>query len=122
MKLTIDRKVWLRGEGDADDPNFDTRLLRASDGKRCCVGIYLSALGVSDEALRDEREACNLGMKQVPKAARWLVRDGDGCTDNSQAGMDLYDINDSKEHRGAIRERKVAKAFAVHGVEVEFVG
>ena len=41
MKLTIDRNVWLRGEG-----NGVSFLLREVDRKMCCVGIYLKACGI----------------------------------------------------------------------------
>jgi hypothetical protein len=37
MKLTVDRKTWLRGEGDRV-----SRLLRPSDGQMCCLGFWLA--------------------------------------------------------------------------------
>src|SRR5258705_13829674 len=46
--LVIDRRKWLRG-GDLD--GLTSVLLRPSDGKMCCMGIYGRALGVPRKKL-----------------------------------------------------------------------
>lgn len=130
FKLRIDREVWARGGRSAN-----CLLSRSQDfgGKRrqCCVGIYLSALGVPDDVLRGHGAADEFGVNQMlPESALWL---GQGMcrTDSAQR---LYTVNDrsvglpirysedpileSEEHR----ERLVADEFALHGVDVEFVG
>lgn len=121
MKLIIDRRIWLRGEGDADDNPADPAcLLRESDGKRCCVGIYLRALGVPDSELKGVREA--QGVRGLPADAHWLVDSHEHrMIQNSQAGLDLYDLNDAKRPGGVVREARIRKKFAEHGVEVRFV-
>lgn len=41
MQLTIKRSKWLRGEGSPE-----SRLLRAKDGKMCCLGFLAIALDI----------------------------------------------------------------------------
>jgi len=109
-KLTIDRAIWLRGEGF-----YISALLRGSDAKMCCVGIYLEACGVSRDVLVDVHVAED--VKDLPEEARWLrkYRDKDG------AG--LYETNDSTDYQDEhVREDRIAAAFARNGVEVEYVG
>lgn len=113
MKLIIDRKKWLRGEG-----SITSRLLRSSDEKQCCVGMYLGQLGVSRELLRDRSTPCDgLGAPiPLPVDAEWLV---DG-KDNSPAASMLYCINDPPDILEADRELDITAEFAKRGVEVKF--
>lgn len=106
MKLTIDRNIWLRGEGDQM-----SCLLRESDQKRCCVGIYLGALGIPDGALRDRKNAATIEA-ELPDSAQWLLELRIGG---------LYTINDQRMPERD-REDQIAEGFRNHGVEVEFVG
>jgi hypothetical protein len=112
MKFTIDRSKWLRGE-DAKD-GLDSYLLRPSDGKQCCVGIYLSAIGFLDDELHGRTEDTELrhhfseeSDHQVP---HWLC-----------AESEVYGINDSSALSEPERERRIAERFAAGGVTVEFV-
>ena len=109
MKLIIDRRVWLRGESMS-------ALLRVSTQTRCCVGIYLSALGVPDEALAGNPTAYEVN-KFIPESAEWLL--GERC-ENSDDANDLYGNNDYRSLDPATREQMIAAIFARHGVEVEF--
>ena len=104
-KFTIDRAVWLRGEG-----NRASKLLREADGKMCCVGMYLRACGVPDAKLRGKSEAC-------------YVHDDDIVPDwtKNNAGL-LYEANDDPHTDPATREAKIVNMFAEAGVAVEFVG
>lgn len=118
FQLTIDRAVWLRG-ADAEDGR-NSFLLRPSDGKRCCVGIYLSALGVPDELLSGESED---GGVVVPceddeyetrlhdLVPSWLA---DECF--------VYRINDDSKLSESEREVAIAERFAENGVDITFVG
>jgi len=116
MKLTIDRKVWLRGEGGAA-----SKLLRANDGKRCCVGIYLVALGVTDELLTEVSVAHGTGSLRrfVADHTPWLANTH--VTDASADANYLYSRNDDRGIEESYRERNIAAIFAKHGVEVEFI-
>lgn len=123
MKLVIDRRVWLRGEGGEG-----SYLLRESDGKRCCLGIYLKSLGVSDELLANQEYPVCIPSEFIPVEALWLVTD-DG--QNSALVDDLTYLNDgiiSERHAFGCstkteedRERRIAEHFLRMGVEVEFV-
>lgn len=46
--LTIDRNMWLRGEGGER-----SKLLRPSDGKMCCLGFDALARGLSKDDIFD---------------------------------------------------------------------
>jgi hypothetical protein len=110
MKLVIDRAKWLRGEKGY--------LLRSTDGKRCCVGIYLSSLGVPDDAMCDLGTAYAVHEKVdlLPAEAKWLV------TDEDCIACRLYEENDDRALPESSREDSIALLFAKRGVEVEFVG
>lgn len=110
-KLVIDRKVWLRGE-------TESFLLRPEDGKRCCVGIYLSGLGLTDECLADKEAAAQL-MCSVPTEAVWLIDDLRG--QNSKSAEDLYAINDEEDADESIREKQIRAEFKKRGVAVRFI-
>jgi hypothetical protein len=119
MKLTIDRNVWLRGEGPVA-----SELLRASDGKRCCVGIYLTALGVSDDRIRGKGIVGMLEAETRASVPGWLSEARSSSLASTGVPSDvtcLYDTNDFDTATAADRERIIAEIFAKHDVEVEFV-
>lgn len=119
MNLIIDRNVWLRG-----DP-CSSALLTVIGGcrRQCCVGIYLTALGLSDDALRYHGTATSV----VPAGtvAGWLVhtviRGHCEGTVGSDDAYQLYSENDRVELAEVVREQRIASVFAKHGVEVEFI-
>jgi hypothetical protein len=109
MELVIDRSKWLRGEGDK------SALLRASDGKMCCLGFYCLAVGLTENQIRNKGFPQYLYDNPLEKTeGKWLV---DG-------GMDvifLTDYNDSGALPEKVREEKLTEIFATHGVTVKFV-
>lgn len=107
-QLVIDRKIWLRGEG-----SLKSKLIRESDGKQCCVGIYLLSCGVEAKSIinRGAPKDCIL-----PTEAQWVNR-----FSHSQLTHKLYDVNDNKAMSEETRERKIAATFLECGVEVTFV-
>ncbi len=125
FKLKIDRSRWARGGGNK---NF----LLDGLGRQCCVGMYLTALGVPDDVLRGTSTADTWGVAgKIPAAGSWLNDNVECRTDDAQL---LYTVNDrtpgvvppgddpgpavdSEEHR----ERLIAEVFDRHGVDVEFV-
>lgn len=121
MKLVIDREIWLRGED-----TYNSYLLRKSDNKLCCVGIYLKALGVADKCLRGRTTVkhcveANPTMVNPDDLPEWLLHD---IGDKPTVG-DPYIANDSPcraecDHECG-RESKISEIFAAHGVEVQFV-
>lgn len=118
-KFTIDRNIWLRGEGE--DRSY---LLRPADGKMCCVGIYLAACGVPREELSSRQSACALGViagtHELPEEARWLLAHGVSGMP-SQDATQLYADNDGEWETPVEREERIRGAFARHGIVVEFV-
>lgn len=129
MKLTIDRSKWLRGK-DADE-GCNSYLLRACDSKQCCVGIYLSALGFTDDELRDKGddgdclveapsddedtldefgESWAVQLEKDPRVPEWLATESD-----------VYSINDDGKLAEDERERQIAERFRRGGVQVTFV-
>jgi hypothetical protein len=113
MKLIIDRNTWLRGVGAAN-----SYLLRPEDGKKCCIGILCSALGVSDNEMFNMRGSQRLINSELLPA--WLnPPDTYGYVVGDL--FDAYNTNDDIELTEDEREQHVAEIFARHDIEVEFV-
>ncbi|MEK6883939.1 MAG: hypothetical protein AABY22_30190, partial [Nanoarchaeota archaeon] len=100
MKLTIDRKIWLRGQRES--------ALLVKSGKMCCVGIYLNACGVSSDDLYNILDPSYL---EIPKKAKWLT-----CSSgsNSKSSIDLMNINDKIGTKLKKRETEIKKIFKKH--------
>lgn len=105
-EFTIKRSEWLRGEGRAR-----SRLLRGSDAKKCCVGIYLSACGIPDSHLLDIRAAEDVRLP----TPLWLHREWL----HQEDAFRLYEINDDQIEEQD-RELEIASIFAAHGITVTF--
>ena len=114
--VVIDRRIWLRG-----DPN--SFLLRKGDKKRCCVGIYLRAVGVADDFLIGKGTASGVSC-DLPVEAQWLLSPLLYGAVDSNAAATLYQDND--RHRASTTEEKreadIKEGFAQHGVKVVFRG
>lgn len=112
-KLVIDRKIWLRGEGKAP-----SRLVRQSDGKQCCLGIYLLACGMPHASLLNAAVPIDV-TREIPEEAHWLFSD-------DASSLMIY--NDALIREGeevavveAIREKHITELFAKHRIDVTFV-
>jgi hypothetical protein len=114
MKLIIDRKIWLRGEGA-----MKSKLLRSTDDKMCCIGIYCEALGVPKNELLDHSGSQVLDGEAIGvKLPDWIQPPaGDSEGDLFSA----YEINDDNGTRDYEREKDLTEIFARHDVEVEFI-
>ncbi len=124
-KITIDRKIWLRGkkmiDQTGDSLELASMLNRPFDGRMCCIGIYLNQCGIAKKDLLDKADPAMLtDSGDLPKQAEWLIeRDGEHITsyiDNSEVAGKLMTEND-----GAAREERIAALFAKHDVEIEFI-
>ena len=112
MDLIIDRNEWLRGEG-----GIKSFLLRESDGKRCCVGIYARALGVPDNQILN----CpwpRQGSSSVESV--WRADEADWLIPGVDQLYSLGGINDAYIDE-TDREGQIAAIFAEHGVNVSFI-
>jgi len=128
MKLIIDRSIWYRGRGSRG-----SRLLRLQDGRRCCLGIYLGALGVADEALNDTPTPDTLDVhviKNMP-AAMWLFDWAHNSDLRTVRGVSpllsllckrLLTVNDDSHIAERQREDRVQRLFATAGITVTFTG
>lgn len=102
-EFVIDRSKWLRGEGPAE-----SYLLRASDGRMCCLGIYLEACGVSPTDLRSKKSPTTcLVPKEHPVFELDLPQ--------------LVTVNDSFGYEDAERETVIAECFARREINVRFM-
>lgn len=109
MNLVIDRQIWLRGTG-----NSHSRLLR--DGKRCCLGVYLGAMGLPDLELNGiPSPAATRSAMYIPTFA-WLV-DQRG---NSKLANRLMAVNDAQGIDEETRELWITEGFRQAGITVAF--
>ena len=109
-EFTISRKMWLRGEGEVT-----SWLRRRSDGKMCCIGIYVKAMGASDDDITDIKSvACLIDAGvDVPY---WM----DGRGFDHIIGR-LYRNNDSLNLSPDERERLITEGFAANSIKVTFI-
>jgi len=114
--FVIDRSTWERGTGGA-------QLLRESDRRlQCCIGLYLTACGMPDDALLDQAQPEDVG-DEIPEGAAWLIRESlasDGWADSCAAGQ-LIEVNDDPKIEDKEREVYIADVFDQHGIRVSFV-
>ena len=97
-----------------------SRLLRAQDGKMCCLGFYMKKCGLTDEQIKGIPDPISLSQNmQIPKKAHWLI--GNGGYKNSKDAMRLMDINDNLESLEEYKEKSITKIFSKHDVQVKFI-
>lgn len=112
-KFTIDRKIWLRGEG-----TDKSKLLRSSDGKMCCLGIYLKKCGVKPTLLNNLASPRQVGIP-IPN---WLLNTRG---ENSMLVDSLMEENDRElvtEKMMNLKEREIRGLFKEAGIKVTFKG
>ncbi len=131
-EFVIDRNKWLRGEG-----GDRSRLLRKSDEKQCCVGMYFAACGVPFENIEEVSvgsELWDMWMDMGFKAEDfpdWLAEELEEQWDEIDGrprlarpksdSFRLYTENDSEHISEQERELFIASMFAKHGVKVTFI-
>jgi hypothetical protein len=108
LKLTIDRKKWLHGEGSTV-----SKLLRRSDSKMCCLGFLAKSLGASDESILDYTgPSCT---SKIPWPAP-LIHTHQGSLSDT-----MIRVNDQIGKVEEERESELITLFQSIGIEVEFV-
>jgi hypothetical protein len=120
--LVIERAKWLRGEGGSV-----SQLLRASDGKMCCLGFLGAQCGYAPDQLRGHAEPGELfGRWETADYEKnnlwpcWLLHvDEYGATDGADLPK-LIATNDDRLISDQTREADIASIFAKHGVTVIF--
>ncbi len=129
MKLIINRKSWLRGEGEEE-----SFLLRETDCKMCCLGIYLEALGAPKSALTGRASPHHVetsGAWPVLQKAPWLFREPNDehevpslsatCQSLMEDNDALVEFFQDRELEEQSREESIRNHFKRVDVEVEFV-
>jgi hypothetical protein len=111
-QLVIDRQKWLKGESPDQ-----SKLLRESDRKMCCLGFYLLSCGKVEAELLDIGEPMNL--PEIPEEAQWLLKEDARC--NSSTCIHLMQINDSKYTTEQQRELGIRDLFRSQNIEVTFI-
>ena len=118
FSFTIDRSIWLRGEGSEH-----SRLLRPHDNKMCCVGICLRALGVPDSLLLDMQVAGNVaGGSAVAADLADKITAEIAYGDHGKVTLGIYTANDSALIDDVGREEILTKRFKQIGINVAFEG
>jgi hypothetical protein len=128
LKVTVDRKWWLRGEGASG-----SALLRKSDGKMCCLGFAAKAAGcVNDEieGLTSPVKVFNNEPSEFPAELDGLLYPGttaDGGEDvdekvNSEVCCRLMGNNDDESMTEREREDAIKWEGVKIDIEFEFVG
>lgn len=131
-EFTIDRRRWLRGEGDG--------TLRDLDNHRCCIGFYAGACGYAasklyhvdtihdmlNDFLRNTKKE-NATYVDYPKALRKAFESVNENIDNSSVSegesifLELYKVNDDEDISDKEREKFIIKTFKKFGIKVKFI-
>jgi hypothetical protein len=113
--FTIDRAIWLHGEGSGN-----SYLLRPFDGKMCCLGHYLKAVGVEDEAITSVDTPSDLPFEIQKEIPSWLMG---GCRIevSPECQKLMIDNDDTTDPRGE-KEAAIIAGFKEVGIEVTFTG
>lgn len=126
MELVIKRSEWIHTKKDLNSPS---KLYRSRDGKKCCLGFYGSACGISSDAMRDlgafwVRGVCTIMDERgvytegLPGEMQWLVQGNGEPSDDAAYAMRA---NDNPFLTADEKESKIASVFAAHNVNVTFV-
>jgi hypothetical protein len=114
LDVKINRRGWLKGEGsDA------SKLLRESDGLRCCIGFAASAAGFGDHTLWDK---CTL--EEFWAGPGGFRGTGFASLDDLYDPTiyhELYETNDDRDIPDDMREEKVALLGRQVGIKFTFV-
>ncbi len=125
--FTVDRATWLHGEGGKQ-----SYLLRANDGKMCCLGFLGAACGIPSKGLLARRSPSGCTKEYTslwPEAIRNefpLGAEAGLDFDSSKVtkfGSDILMANDSQDIMTTVnREAQLTEYFAKLGIDVKFEG
>lgn len=110
-KLVIDRNWWLRNEGD--EAVQRSYLLRAHDGKMCCLGFLCLDLGVHPLDMLNiamPEAICGTSYGLIPE---WLR------SSTSEVPLHAAQINDGTKKGHS--EAAIVEIFKEWGYELEFI-
>ncbi len=113
MKFQVDRRGWLRGEG-----NVQSQLLRPSDNKKCCVGFYCLAEGFTEEQISAEPVYGGLPGRYYSNDPFSTIP---GVPNHDMRFYSIYNLNDDRNLTDEQRESLLKREFQKLGAEVEFI-
>jgi len=108
-EFTLPRDFWLRGESDS-------YLLRESDGKMCCFGIYLTACGYDKKHIKGLFDPSSL-KTEIPG----ITYERKGIIYNSSKCSQTMENNDCPNITEEKRECLIIEDFEVMGIKVNIV-
>ena len=118
--FVIDRALWLRGGGAKS-----TSCLLNDEGKRCCLGFYGKACGLTDgmQLHTADPEQLDLASKKAlgVAGASWLFQEDEYRNTNSGTTNNLIFENDSRYSTDEKREAVITRIFAENGITVTFI-
>jgi len=121
MKFIIDRTKWLRGEGYKQ-----SRLLRPSDGKQCCLGQIGRQCGLSVRSIKDQIGPSDAVQKFHSTRMKWPeplrptpAIGGISCDPDLSRTMML--VNDDTDISDSEREARLIDLAKVEHIELEFI-
>ncbi len=118
MKFEVKRSEWYRGLWENNSALFVKRQDRTSgqmDRKRCCLGFFANACGLSDRQIVNCHELSDVSEVSTK-----------GATDDWNSlpiGLlgDIMETNDNGNTSDEQREKKLTKLFKKAGHEIVFV-
>lgn len=113
--LTIDRSIWLRGEGAMSS------YLLSRDGKMCCLGFDALACGLTKGMIYDRRSPDHHALRIHFSAEDFKLRFYTHGVNNSIVQQCMH-INDAQTITDAFREEMLTPLLLSLGYDkVEFI-
>src|SRR3989304_6094090 len=132
MKLVIDRSKWVCGTEDPEilDILDNTMLLNPDSNRKCCLGHYLTLIGIKDSHISDRATPQDIfcsflnGPETSDEETDTYGRKLKGLVYKKKdtAWTDKAVILNDGEMEQKEREEKLVKHFAKIGVELSFKG
>lgn len=114
MKVVVDRKTWLRGEGG------ENSYLKRDDGKMCCLGFACVQAGLDKDDIAGRYSPADVIERgiRLPAGVFSLVSPSGS---DSQVCESLMLTNDDKHYLDEEREAKLITLGKEVGLEFEFI-
>lgn len=119
-RFTVDRARWLNGHTMHGE---DSYLHRTSDGLMCCLGHLAKSCGIDEAAMLNIETVASLAhYTNLPEPLKFLTYRQNGEWRDTTPATCLMHINDDAGLSYETREAHLTTEFALHGIEVVFVG
>lgn len=115
-KFTVERATWYRGNGATG-----SRLLRAEDGMRCCLGHVGKQCGIPDIAMQEIGSPGAIRSKEEREKFPIAFLGPTTTCNNSPFTGQCVAANDDPNINDEEREVKLIKLFKSNNLELEFV-